>query len=103
MKKKKNFIFCVAVTSGVQYLGSINEEAAEYRSCFEVYVNEHDLTYEVGRGMEKQSISLSQCQIMFMLDNLVRQTFKADPVPGECRSKQKCLLPSALQGLPKDS
>ncbi|CAC5394942.1 unnamed protein product [Mytilus coruscus] len=37
------------------------------------------------------------------MDNLVRMTFRSDPLPGENRSGQLCTLPVTLQGLPKDS
>ena len=45
----------------------------------------------------------AQCHIVVMLDKLVRLSFNNDPVPGDRRAKQKCLLPITLQGLPKDT
>ena len=81
----------------------IAEAAREDKVYFSTYIKPHKLTYMTLQGLKEQFVTLRDCHVIVMLDNLVRLLHRSDPRPGESRTGQKCLLPITLQGLPKDS
>ena len=92
------------VTASLKATGCmIDEAASDDRIYFSTYIKEHKLSYATMQGFKEQYITLKNCHLVVMLDNLVRLMFKTDPNPSESRTGQKCLLPITLQGLPKDS
>ena len=48
-------------------------------------------------------ISLRECHLVFMMDNLVHLSTKTDPLPGESKTNQICTLPLTFKGIPVDS
>ncbi|XP_050399679.1 uncharacterized protein LOC126816909 [Patella vulgata] len=70
---------------------------------YQTYIKEYPITYDTLVGNVTQMVSLRQCHLILMLDNLVCLKYHSDPDPEEHRSKQLCMLPITLQGLPKDS
>lgn len=81
----------------------LEEKATNDQCYFNTYIKKHLLEYETSAGMVQANISLQECHLILMLDNLVRLKFRNDPHPGESRSGQICTLPITLQGLPKDA
>ena len=61
------------------------------------------LEYESDSGQGKHPVRMRDCYVIIMVDNLVRLKHKEDPNRGENRSKQLCLLPITIQGIPADS
>ena len=57
-----------------------------------------------GDNMAKENqISLRECHLVFMMDNLVHLANRTDPCPGEKPTNQVCTLPLTLKGVPADS
>ena len=56
--------------------------------------------YNVAR---ENQISLRECHLVFMMDNLVHLANRTDPCPGEKPTNQVCTLPLTLKGVPADS
>ena len=79
------------------------EEALSDKLYWFIYIKEHKLAYMTLEGIKEAYVTLRDCHLMIMLDNLVRLTHRSDPTPGENRSGQKCLLPITYQALPMDS
>lgn len=48
-------------------------------------------------------VSIKQCHLALLMDNLVHLSFKTDPLPGENRTTQICTLPLTIKGIPRDS
>ena len=77
----------------------VNEDDLYWASYLKPYLME----YETDAGMVEKYVRMRDCYIIIMVDNLVRLKHKDDPERGENRSKQMCLLPVTIQGLPMDS
>lgn len=101
-------VFSITSASGITTSLSLAERNLTSKSIddtlyFATYIKEHPLTYNTLAGEVKGMVSMRGCHIVLMLDNLVRLKYHSDPSPGEHRSKQLCMLPITLQGMPKDS
>lgn len=49
------------------------------------------------------SVSIKQCHLALLMDNLVHLSFKKDPLPSENRTTQIFTLPLTIKGIPRDS
>ncbi|VDH90484.1 Hypothetical predicted protein [Mytilus galloprovincialis] len=103
-----NTVFSVTSFSGATL--SLHEseqrmkEKANSDFCyFNTYLRKYEMLYETAAGMEKVKVSLRDCIIIVMMDNLVRLKYHKDPEPGESRSMQICTLPITIKGIPKDA
>lgn len=81
----------------------IKEKATSEFCYYNTYLKKIPLTYQTLAGTETKKVSLRDCAIVLMLDNLVRLKYHADPDPGESRSMQLCTLPVTLKGMPLDA
>ena len=72
---------------------------------YQTYLRQYSLNYKaVHDSVEcKHDVSLQQCHLALLMDNLVHLTIKTDPLPGESRTNQICTLPLTIKGIPKDS
>ena len=80
----------------------IKEKASLEMCYFNTYVRRYQLEYNTVAGYVTNNVSLRQCLLVLMMDNLVRLKYHTDPNPGESRSMQICTLPITLRGVPKD-
>ena len=69
---------------------------------FNTYIKKYPLIYTSFAGEGEYPISLKDCIVTLMMDNLVRLTFREDPEPGQTRSQQICTLPITIRGIPRD-
>jgi len=58
------------------------------------------LSFETEAGIGDYYVSLRDCYIQAMRDNLVTLTDKADPLPGESRTGQVCTIQGTDLGIP---
>jgi hypothetical protein len=90
----------MSLSSGEKQL---KERTVGERLHYKTFQEPHLLTYTTDAGEVTKSVNLRQCYNILMMDNLVRMKFHADPLPGDCRSKELDMLPITIQGLPADS
>ncbi|VDI60748.1 Hypothetical predicted protein [Mytilus galloprovincialis] len=72
---------------------------------FFTFLKQYPLIY---RNVEENdesvhSVSIKQCHLALLMDNLVHLSFKTDPLPGENRTTPICTLPLTIKGIPRDS
>ena len=80
------------------------KEQATNDLCYYNYaIKKQALTYETVNGMSQKFISLRDCFVILMRDNLVTLTQKNNPEPGESRSGQICTIQGTDIGIPLDS
>ena len=79
--------------------------ASPERCYFKTYIAKHPLIYEAtnDRGPIQHFISLRECHLVFLVDNLVRLRTKGDPGPGITPTTQVCTLPITVKGLPRNA
>ncbi|CAG2195104.1 unnamed protein product [Mytilus edulis] len=101
-------VFSVTSTSGATL--SLNEseqrlkEKASSDLCYyNTYLKKHAISYETVAGLTKKELSIRDCILILMMDNLVRLKYDNDPDPGESRSMQICTLPITVKGMLKDA
>ncbi|CAG2191210.1 unnamed protein product [Mytilus edulis] len=101
-------VFSFTSTSGATL--SLNEseqrlkEKARSDLCYyNTYLKKHAIAYETVAGLIKKELSIRDCILILMMDNLVRLKYHNDPDPGESRSMQICTLPITVKGMPKDA
>lgn len=52
----------------------------------------------------EHKISIRECHLALLMDNLVHLTMAVDPRPGQCRTNQLCTLPlMSVKGIPKNA
>lgn len=91
----------IGATASLRHADSqLKHKSTEELCYYNTYIKQHPFQFVTTTGSHSETISLRQCHVILMLDNLVRLTYKADPFPGESRSNQICMLPITLQGLP---
>ncbi|CAC5372998.1 unnamed protein product [Mytilus coruscus] len=90
-------------TSLIQAERKIKERIANDLCYYITYLKRYPLRYETQEGELENLVSLQECHLILMMDNLVRLITYFDPNPGENRTGQVCTLPLTLQGLPKDN
>ncbi len=101
-------VFSVTSRAGITLSRSAAEhvlqhEAGADKTHYTTFMKHHPLDYATVTGEIRKYATIKKCHLILMLDNLVRLTFKCDPVPGENRVGQRCLLPITIQGLPRDA
>ncbi|ESP02015.1 hypothetical protein LOTGIDRAFT_157148 [Lottia gigantea] len=70
---------------------------------YQTFIKEYSMTYSSICGELTKPVSLRDCYMILMLDNLVLLKYHNDPEPGEHRSKQMCMLPITLQDISRTS
>ena len=91
-------------TTSLKYADKALKKKADTDLCYyQTYLKEHPLTYKTHAGQRKDAVSLRDCHIILMMDNLVRFNSTDNPNPWEDNTTQLCTLPITLQGLPTDS
>lgn len=93
---------CIS-TSLIQAERKIKERTVNDLCYYNTYLKRYPLRYETQDGELENLVSLYECHLILMMDNLVRLITYSDPNPGENRTGQVCTLPLTLQGLPKDN
>lgn len=101
-------VFDITSSSGTTTSLSTGETKLKQRAnddlCyFNTYIKAHELLYKTVTHDTRKNVSLRQCHLILMLDNLVRLRKVGNPDRGEIRSDPMCTLPITLQGLPLDS
>jgi hypothetical protein len=81
----------------------LKKNAVSEKTYFCTYLRKYPMTYHSLAGIKSVQVSLRDCVLVLMMDNLVRIKKHSDPDPGESRSRQICTLPITLKGLPLDS
>jgi hypothetical protein len=79
------------------------EQATDDLCYYNYAIKKQALTYETVSGMQTYLVSLRDCFVIMMRDNLVTLTQKHDPEPGESRSGQICTIQGTDIGIPQDS
>ena len=69
---------------------------------YSTYLKPLPLTYNTAAGLQTSNVSMRQCHVILMLDNLVKKKSGDNPARGEYESQHMCTIPITLQGLPKD-
>ncbi|CAC5412713.1 UBE2D [Mytilus coruscus] len=90
-------------TSLIQAERKIKERTSNDLCYYNTYLKRYPLRYETQEGELENLVSLQECHLILMMNNLVRLITYSDPNPGENRTGQVCTLPLTLQGLPKDN
>ncbi|VDI35096.1 Hypothetical predicted protein [Mytilus galloprovincialis] len=72
---------------------------------YRTFMKKYQLTY---RGIDQdaeclQEVSMKQCHLALLMDNLVHLTMNVDPHPGQSRTNQLCTLPLTVKGIPKNA
>lgn len=72
---------------------------------FNTYLKQHKLVYDTISGEVEKEISLRECHLILLLDNLVKCTYKrkTSTKRRDALTNQMCTLPITLQGFPEDS
>ena len=72
---------------------------------FNTYLKRHKLIYDTVMGDCEKEVSLRECHLVLLLDNLVKWTNKKVTTAkrSETMTNLMCTLPITLQGLPEDS
>ena len=70
---------------------------------YNTYLKKFPMTYNTSCGQTEKKVSLRDCHLILMIDNLVRISTLTDPFPGTDKTGQICTLPITIQGLPIDS
>ncbi|XP_053383815.1 uncharacterized protein LOC128550010 [Mercenaria mercenaria] len=101
-------VFNVASSSGMTQSITTAEEKLKKRAhsektYYNKYLRKYPLRYSTLAGEKLEHVSLRDCVLILMMDNLVRLKKRADPDPGESRTMQLCTLPITLEGIPQDS
>ena len=103
-------VFNITSLTGVTTILRTGNRRLKKKSDDELcYYNTFHKTYPLmytkqGDDTAKQhQVSLRDCHIIFMMDNLVHLANRTDPCPGEQPTKQVCTLPLTLKGVPADS
>ena len=101
-------VFHVTTEAGISTSLSVAEKRLKQRASkddlyYAAYLKPYPLLYQTDAGTVNEFVRMRDCYVILMLDNLVRLKHNDDPDRGENRSKQMCLLPITVQGLPKNS
>ena len=103
-------VFDVTSSAGATTSLGVAERKLKKRSdqdfCyFNTYLKRHKLNYDTITGEEEKEISLRECHLILLLDNLVKCTYKrtTSTKRGDALTNQMCTLPITLQGFPEDS
>jgi hypothetical protein len=101
-------IFSVTNSSGATLSLKTAEQKlktkADSELCYyNTYIKRYPMTYTTVAGQVTRHVSLRNCYLTLMIDNLVRLRYVRDPNPGDNRSNQLCTLPIGFQGLPCDA
>ena len=79
------------------------QQATNDLCYFNYAIKKQTLTYPSAAGVCTNNVSLRDCFVIMMRDNLVTLTQKHDPEPGESRSGQICTIQGTDIGIPLDS
>lgn len=84
---------------------SLKERSTSEILYYESILKKYPLTYKTISELHpiNKLVSMRDCHVNFLIDNLVRLTINNDPSRGESRSKQMNTLPVTLEGLPHDA
>ena len=83
----------------------LKKQANKERLYYQTYLKKHPLSYETLTDglVQPHAISLRECHLIFLVDNLVRTQNKREPESGRMKSIQLCTLPITVKGLPRNS
>ncbi|CAC5360089.1 unnamed protein product [Mytilus coruscus] len=72
---------------------------------YRTFMKRYPIVYrEVNQEMDNEhKISIRECHLALLMDNLVHLTMTVDPRPGQCRTNQLCTLPLTVKGIPKNA
>ena len=103
-----NKVFSITASTGTTLSLNAAERNLKTKSSsdkcyYNTYLRKYELEYDSQGGTKQGFVSLRDCFLVFMMDNLVRLKYHSDPNPGENRSMQICTLPLTLKGVPKDA
>ena len=108
--KNISTVFDVTSSAGATTSLIVAERKLKKRSdqdlCyFNTYLKRHKLSYDTVAGAQQKEISLRECHLILLLDNLVKCTHKRTTTTkrGDALTNQMCTLPITLQGFPEDS
>ena len=103
-------VFGIAQSSGISMSlfsaeKRLKKQANKERLYFQTYLKQHRLEYEAltDGSVQPHAISLRDCHLIFLVDNLVRTQKKRDAESGRMKSIQLCTLPITVKGLPRNS
>jgi hypothetical protein len=101
-------VFNLTSSSGITFgirtaEDKVKELTHSEKTYYNTYLRKYPMTYLSAVGEKMDCISLRDCVLILMMDNLVRLKKRADPDPGESRSMQLCTLPITIKGIPRDS
>ena len=103
-------VFSITQAAGISMSLSAAENrlkklANPERLYFQTYLKCHPLHYESlnDKSTEHHLVSLRECHLIFLVDNLVRIQRKSDPEHGSKKTLQLCTLPITIKGLPRNS
>ncbi|CAC5361529.1 unnamed protein product [Mytilus coruscus] len=101
-------VFSISSSSGATFSFNsaekkLKQKAADDICNYNTYIRRYPMKYQTLAGMRNNLVSLQECLIVVMMDNLVRLKYHSDPSPGENRSMQLCTLPITIKGVPINS
>ena len=103
-------VFNIAQSSGISMSlisaeKKLKEQANKERLYFRTYLKHHHLAYQAltDGSVLPHEVSLRDCHLIFLVDNLVRTQKKRDPDSGRMKSIQLNTLPITVKGLPRNS
>ena len=80
-----------------------NMRATDELKYYNYAIRKYPLKYDSGGGFVEQHVSLRDCFVFAMRDNLVTLTEKSNPEPGESRTGQVDTIQRTDLGIPNDS
>ena len=92
-----------ATTSLTAAETNLRKKSNDELCYFNTYLKQHKLKYTSFSGQTYEEVSLRQCHLILMFDNLVRLKTTRDHARDDKKSDQLLTLPITLQGLPLDA
>ena len=92
-----------ATTSLTAAETNLRKKSNDELCYFNTYLKQHKLKYTSFSGQTNEEVSLRQCHLILMFDNLVRLKTTRDHAGDDKKSDQLLTLPITLQGLPLDA
>lgn len=92
-------------TSLISAENRLKRQSNKERLYFNTYLKQHPLEFEAltDTSVQPDAVSMRDCHLIFLVDNLVRTQKKRDPESGRMKSIQLCTLPIPVKGLPRNS
>lgn len=107
---KATTVFGITQRSGVSMSlisaeNRLKRQSNKERLYFNTYLKQHPLEFEAltDTSVQPHAVSMRDCHLIFLVDNLVRTQKKRDPESGRMKSIQLCTLPITVKGLPRNS